>query len=69
MLDEVRHEHVCGYLGATSYSDTEIAFLLGFGDPASFYRVFRAWTGMFPAVSAGERIVDLDLTRSYMLSV
>jgi AraC-like DNA-binding protein len=48
MLDEVRHEHAKGYLGATSFSDSEIAFLLGFGDPASFYRAFRAWTGMSP---------------------
>jgi AraC-like DNA-binding protein len=48
MLDEVRHEHARGYLGATSFSDAEIAFLLGFGDPASFYRAFRAWTGTSP---------------------
>jgi AraC-like DNA-binding protein len=48
LLDQVRHEHARGYLGATSFSDAEVAFLLGFGDPASFYRAFRAWTGMSP---------------------
>jgi AraC-like DNA-binding protein len=48
LLDRVRQEHARGYLTTTSYSDAEIAFLLGFGDPASFYRAFRSWTGMSP---------------------
>jgi AraC-like DNA-binding protein len=49
LLDDVRHQHAHGYLTATSFSDTEVAFLLGFEDPASFYRAFRGWTGMSPS--------------------
>ena len=48
LLDEVRNEHARGYLSSTSYSDGEVSFLLGFEDPTSFYRAFRAWTGMSP---------------------
>jgi AraC-like DNA-binding protein len=48
LLDQVRHERARRYLDATSFSDGEIAFLLGFSDPASFYRAFRVWTGMSP---------------------
>ncbi|MEO5730028.1 MAG: AraC family transcriptional regulator [Byssovorax sp.] len=49
ILDEVRHRHAEGYLGGTAFSDTEVAFLLGFEDPNSFYRAFRGWTGMAPS--------------------
>jgi AraC-like DNA-binding protein len=50
LLDQVRHEHARGYLKDTSHSDAEVAFLLGYGDPASFYRAFRSWTGMSPGL-------------------
>ncbi|WP_354338449.1 AraC family transcriptional regulator [Pseudomonas kilonensis] len=33
------------YLGETTLSGAEIAFLLGFEDPNSFYRAFQDWTG------------------------
>lgn len=36
------------YLTRTSMSATEIAFLLGFEEPNSFYRAFSAWTGTTP---------------------
>lgn len=36
------------YLGSTSLSGGEIAFLLGFEDPSSFYRAFLDWTGQTP---------------------
>jgi AraC-like DNA-binding protein len=49
LLDEVRNERAMTYLRATEYSDGEVAFLLGFEDPNSFYRAFRAWNGMSPS--------------------
>lgn len=36
------------YLGNTTMSGGEIAFLLGFEDPNSFYRAFQDWTGQTP---------------------
>lgn len=48
LLDEVRNDHARGYLRATAFSDLEIAYLLGFAEPTSFYRAFRAWNGVAP---------------------
>ena len=48
LLDDVRNEHARGYLGSTTFTDGEVSFLLGFEDPNSFYRAFRAWNGMSP---------------------
>lgn len=36
------------YLQNTALPVSEIAFLLGFGEPSSFYRAFRDWTGRSP---------------------
>lgn len=36
------------YLRATDLATTEVALLLGYDDPNSFYRAFRAWTGTTP---------------------
>lgn len=36
------------YLGQTQVSVTEIAYLLGFEEPNSFYRAFQDWTGKTP---------------------
>ncbi|XXZ33163.1 helix-turn-helix domain-containing protein [Sorangium sp. So ce321] len=35
-------------LEKTSLPVAEISFLLGFSEPNSFYRAFRAWTGATP---------------------
>lgn len=41
------------YLSNTSLSAYEIAFLLGFEDPNSFYRAFMSWTGQTPETLRG----------------
>ena len=48
-LDDVRNQHALGYLSSTSFTDGEVGFLLGFEDPNSFYRAFRAWNGKSPS--------------------
>lgn len=49
LVDAVRNTSACGYLRETAFSAEEIAFLVGFEDPASFYRSFRDWNGVTPA--------------------
>ena len=48
LLDEVRRESALEYLKARRVSVDEIAFLLGFATPSSFFRAFKRWTGMTP---------------------
>ncbi|MGO4394396.1 AraC family transcriptional regulator [Variovorax sp. M-6] len=49
LLDEARLEMARRYLAAGRASLTEIAYLLGFVDPNSFFRSFKRWTGTTPA--------------------
>ncbi|MEJ8823000.1 AraC family transcriptional regulator [Variovorax humicola] len=48
LLDEVRLEMARHHLAAGRASLTEIAYLLGFVDPNSFFRSFKRWTGQTP---------------------
>ena len=48
VLDELREELARHYLSTSTYSSQEIAFLLGYEEPNSFFRAFRAWTGQTP---------------------
>ncbi|MDP9796360.1 AraC-like DNA-binding protein [Catenuloplanes nepalensis] len=48
VLDATRHALARSYLDRPDISVTEIAFLLGYDDPGSFYRAFRSWSGTTP---------------------
>jgi len=47
--ESVRREAAEGYLTDTSLSAGEVAYLLGYSEPAAFHRAFRRWEGMTPA--------------------
>ena len=49
MAFEARQELVRQYLLQPSIETNEVAYLLGYEDPNSFYRAFRTWEGMTPA--------------------
>ncbi len=45
ILDRVRYELAQAYLGDSSLSTREVAFLLGYSHAKAFYEAFRRWTG------------------------
>jgi len=47
-LQDVRKQLAMSFLQNTTHSCAEIAFLLGYCDPNSFFRAFQAWTGTTP---------------------
>jgi AraC-like DNA-binding protein len=48
LLDHVRKEAAERYLGDSPLSITEIAYLLGYSEPAAFNRAFKRWYGDTP---------------------
>jgi AraC-like DNA-binding protein len=46
--DEVRHQLAVALLSDANVSIGEVAFFLGYAEPAPFHRSFKRWTGMTP---------------------
>lgn len=51
ILDDLREELALHYLRNSDYTTGQIAFLLGYEEPNSFFRAFRGWTGLTPDVA------------------
>jgi AraC-like DNA-binding protein len=49
VLDTLRREMAFDYLKGRKVSVSEVAYLVGFSDPASFSRAFKRWTGKSPS--------------------
>lgn len=59
LVSRTREDLARHYLTQTRLSGGEIAFLLGFEDPNSFYRAFHEWTGQTPdTLRHGVRLND-----------
>ncbi len=48
LLDETRRALALRYVARRDVSLAEIAYLLGYSEPAAFHRAFRRWTGETP---------------------
>jgi AraC-like DNA-binding protein len=53
-LNLLREQLAYNYLSRTTYTSGQIAFLLGYDDPNSFFRAFRSWTGQTPEAVRAE---------------
>lgn len=59
VLDELRRTLALGYLAEHKCSVNEVAYLVGFSDPAAFSRAFKRWTGMSPRAACEAPSRDL----------
>jgi AraC-like DNA-binding protein len=48
LLDATRKRAAEQYLSDARLSIAEVAYLLGYSEPAAFHRAFRRWTRMTP---------------------
>ena len=55
LLDEVRCELAKRYLGETDFRLEQVAYLIGYSEPAPLVRAFKRWTGTTPMKYRGKR--------------
>jgi AraC-like DNA-binding protein len=48
LVDEARKEAAARYLGESTLAICEVAYLVGYSEPAPFHRAFKRWYGMTP---------------------
>jgi AraC-like DNA-binding protein len=48
--DDTRREAADTYLNNKTLSIGEVAYLLGYSEPAAFHRAFKRWQGITPQV-------------------
>jgi AraC-like DNA-binding protein len=48
LLDRARKETASRYLSRSNLAIGEVAYLLGFSEPAPFHRAFKRWFGVTP---------------------
>jgi AraC-like DNA-binding protein len=58
VLDDLRRNLAIHYLGEENVPVNEVAYLLGFSEPAAFSRAFKRWTGSSPRKVRGSKIED-----------
>jgi AraC-like DNA-binding protein len=49
VADGLRSRLARGYLAHREFTPKEVAYLLGFSEPAAFSRAFKRWTGVPPS--------------------
>ncbi len=54
LLDQTRHRLALRYLRDPALSVVEVAFLLGYREPSTFFRTFKGWTGRTPGAWRAE---------------
>jgi len=58
LLDSTRREAAGEYLSDPRLAIGEVAYLLGYSEPAAFCRAFKRWNGMTPQSFRDQRRVD-----------
>lgn len=64
LLDETRQRLSVEYLSDDRLTIGEVAVVLGYSEPATFYRAFKRWTGVPPGAYRARRSSELLAARS-----